>query len=125
MDLSVMAAPPSLLCSDGKGGKRQGGKRLIETCSVVFYPNNPSKTNQTNNGWPFFEATRTPHHSLRGYRDMMKGRSDLLERLNLGRSIDHSCNGLQHLWVGIGVVSVCIGFVLPQTDRSHIRGAGI
>jgi hypothetical protein len=31
----------------------------------------------------------------------MEGRSDGLERLNLGRSIDHSCKFSQHLWVSI------------------------
>ena len=59
------------------------------------------------------------------YSDVMEGRGDGLKRLNLGRSIDHSCQGFQHFWVGIGVVSFCIGFALPQTDRNHIHAAGI
>src|ERR1700692_4048005 len=115
-----MAAPRAVVCLDGKGGHR-----LIETFCVVFYQITASKLIKLIRSGPSTRPPRTPHNSLRGYSDMMEGRGDLLERLNLGRSIDHSCNVLQHLWVGIGVVSVCIGFVLPQTDRNHIHGAGI
>jgi hypothetical protein len=57
----------------------------------------------------------------------MEGRGDSLKRLNLGRSIDHSCKGFQHFWVGIGVVSFCIGFALPQivsrTDLALVTGS--
>ena len=32
--------------------------------------------------------------------DLMEGRVDNLTGLHLGRSIDYSCQGLQHFWVG-------------------------
>ena len=62
---------------------------------------------------------------LRSYGEFMEGRSDRLKRLNLGRSIDHSFKCSQHLRVGIGVVSFCIGLALPQTDGNNIQAAGI
>src|ERR1039458_9211347 len=61
---------------------------------------------------------------LHCYSDVMEGRGDGLKRLNLGRSIDHSCKGFQHFWVSIGVVCFCIGLALPQTDRNHIQASG-
>jgi hypothetical protein len=36
--------------------------------------------------------------------------------LHLGRSIHYPCQGLYHVWVDIAVVSLCIGFVVPQAD---------
>ena len=68
---------------------------------------------------------RHTYRSLRCYGDLMEGRSNGLKRLNLGRSIDHSCKFSQHLWVRICVVGFCIGFAFPQTDRNHIQAAGI
>src|ERR1039457_5730574 len=78
-------------------------------------------------GQPFNEACPVygGQSPLRGYSNVMEGRGDGFKCMNLGRSIDHSCKGSQHFWIGIGVVSVCIGFVLPQTDRNHIHAAGI
>src|ERR1700737_1370306 len=64
---------------------------------------------------------RSPLHC---HSDVMEGRGDGLKRLNLGRSIDYSCQGLQHFWVGIGVVSLCVNFVVPQTDLSDLCTAG-
>ena len=32
------------------------------------------------------------------------------------RSINYVRQGLQHFWVGVGVVIVCVVLVLPQTD---------
>ena len=55
----------------------------------------------------------------------MESRCDGLKRLNLGRSIDHSGEGLQHFRVRIGVVSLCIRFVFPKTYSNHIWAAGI
>ena len=63
---------------------------------------------------------RHVYRPLRCYGDVMEGRSNGLKCLNLGRSIDHSCKGFQHFWVGISVVRFCIGPVLPQTDCDHI-----
>jgi hypothetical protein len=54
----------------------------------------------------------------------MEGRVDNLTGLNLGCSLDKSCHGLQHLGVSGGVVGFCAGFVVPQTDGSHIDAAG-
>src|ERR1700738_273340 len=65
---------------------------------------------------------RSPLHC---YKGVMEGRGDGFTRLNLGRSIDESSECSQHCWVGIRVVSFCIGFVLPQTDCSRIQAAGI
>src|SRR6202022_3893351 len=69
---------------------------------------------------------RKAHSPLRSCAngDLMEGRVDNLTGLNLGRSIDYSCQGLQHFWVGIGIVSLCIGFVVPQTDGSDLCSAG-
>src|SRR5580704_7049585 len=53
----------------------------------------------------------------------VKGGVDNVRGLNLGRSLDKSCQRLQHLRIGIGVVSFGIGFALPQTDCSHINSA--
>ena len=52
--------------------------------------------------------------------DVVEGRDDCLKRLNPRRSIDRFRQGLQHFWVGVGVVVVCIVLVFPQTDRNHI-----
>src|ERR1700720_246509 len=77
-------------------------------------------------GRPFNEAAPYGERSrLRCYRDVMGGRGDGFKRLNLRRSIDHSCKCSQHFWVGIGVVSIGAGFVLPETDRNRIQAARI
>ena len=55
----------------------------------------------------------------------MKGRGAGFKRLNLGRSIDEFSEGLQHLRVGSGVVSLGIGLVVPQTDYDRMLAAGI
>jgi len=68
------------------------------------------------------DAGRSPLHC---YSDVMEGRGDGLKRLNLGRSIDCACKCSHHSWVGIGVVSFCIGFAVPQTDCDRIQAAGI
>src|SRR5450755_3631286 len=59
---------------------------------------------------------------LRSYSngDLMEGRVDHLTRLNLGRSLNKFCQSLQHFWIGFGIVSLCIGFVVPQTDCSDL-----
>src|ERR1700736_4238894 len=62
---------------------------------------------------------RHVYRPLRCYGDVMEGRS--LKRLNLGRSIDHSRKCFQHFWVGIAVVSFCIGLAVPQTDGDKIQ----
>jgi hypothetical protein len=54
----------------------------------------------------------------------MEGRVDHLTGLNLRRSLDKFCQSLQHLWIGFRVVSLCIGFVVPQTDCTEICTAG-
>src|SRR5438876_6844658 len=54
----------------------------------------------------------------------MEGRGDNVSGLNLGRSLDKSYDHLQHFRIGIGVVSLGIGFVFPQTDCSYINSAG-
>ncbi len=54
----------------------------------------------------------------------MEGRGDNVSGLNLGRSLDKSSDRLQHFRIGIGVVSLGIGFVFPQTDCSYINSAG-
>jgi len=50
----------------------------------------------------------------------MECRVDGRKRLKLGRSIDDARKSLQDFWVGIGVVSFCIGFALPQADSNRI-----
>ena len=52
---------------------------------------------------------------LHGCGDIMEGRHDRLKRLDPRRSIDYVRQGLQHLWVGVGVVLVRIVLVLPQS----------
>src|SRR5208337_4834998 len=56
--------------------------------------------------------------TLHGHWDVVESRDDRLERLYLRRSINYLRQSLQHFWIGIGVVIVCIGLVLPQTDRN-------
>ena len=65
---------------------------------------------------------RSPLHC---YSDVMEGRGDGLKRLNLARSIDCVCKCSHHSWVGIGIVSFCSGFAVPQTDCNRIQAAGI
>jgi hypothetical protein len=92
---------------------------FVQMAKVGLLPNHCEQTNQTNKERPFNKAApHTDESPLHRYKGVMERRGDGSKRLNLGRSIDHSWNGLQHFWVGIGVVSVCIGFVLPQTDRN-------
>ncbi len=43
-----------------------------------------------------------------GYGDVMEGRDDRFKRLNPRRSIDYPRQGLQHFWVGVGIVVICI-----------------
>src|ERR1700682_3714490 len=58
-------------------------------------------------GRPFNEATPYGERShLRCNGDVMEGRGDGFKRLNLRRSIDHSCKCSQHFWVSFGVVSI-------------------
>ncbi len=59
---------------------------------------------------------------LRGRR-AYGGSSNHVKGVNLRRSLDKPCQRVQHLWVGIGVVSVGIVFVVPQTDCGHINSA--
>jgi hypothetical protein len=54
----------------------------------------------------------------------VEGRADNVGGVNRGRSFDVSCQRLQHFRVRVGVVSVCAGFVVPQTDGNHIDSAG-
>ena len=54
----------------------------------------------------------------------MESGGDNVRGLNPRRSLDKSCHRLQHLGIGIGVVSFGIGLVFPQTDRGHINSAG-
>src|SRR5260370_470349 len=54
----------------------------------------------------------------------MEGRGDNVRGLNLGRSLDKSCQRLKHFRIGIGVVSFGIGFAFPQADCSYINPAG-
>src|SRR5450755_655787 len=58
------------------------------------------------------------------YGDLMEGRVHNLAGLNLGRSLDEPCHGLQHFGVHTGVVIISADFVVPQTDGSHIDSAG-
>ena len=53
----------------------------------------------------------------------MQGRGDNVKGVNLGRSLDKSCQRLQHLRISIGIVRVGIVLVFPQTDRGHINSA--
>src|SRR5258708_37142214 len=55
---------------------------------------------------------------------LVDGGIDNFTALHLGRSIHYSCQGLYHVWVDIVVVSLCIGFVIPQADCSDICSAG-
>src|SRR5208282_4116141 len=55
--------------------------------------------------------------------ELVKGRGDNLKGVDLGCSLDESCQRLQHLRVGVGVVIVGIVLVIPQTDRGHINSA--
>src|SRR6478736_1819555 len=54
---------------------------------------------------------------------IVEGRVDNVRGLDLRRSLDKSRHRLQHLWIGIGVVSLGVDFVVPQTDRGHINPA--
>src|SRR5580698_717619 len=56
--------------------------------------------------------------------DLMERRVDDVGGLNLGRSLDKSCQGLQHFGIRGSVVIFCTDFVVPQTDGSHIDSAG-
>src|ERR1700683_2862687 len=62
---------------------------------------------------------------LHCYEGVMESRGDGFERLDLGRSIDHSCKCSQHFRISIRVVRIGIGFVLPQTDRNRVQAARI
>src|ERR1035438_3278858 len=62
---------------------------------------------------------------LRGHEFvLLEGRGDNVKGVNLGRSLDKSCQRLQHLRIGTVVVVVGIFLVFPQTDRGHINSAG-
>src|ERR1700684_3354126 len=62
---------------------------------------------------------------LRGYKfALLDGRGDDVKGMNLGRSLDKSCQRLQHLRIGIRVVSVGIVLVIPKTNCGHIHAAG-
>src|ERR1039458_7116568 len=62
---------------------------------------------------------------LRGHEFvLLEGRGDNVKGVNLGCSLDKSCQRLQHLWIGVGVIVVGIFLVFPQTDRDHINSAG-
>jgi hypothetical protein len=52
---------------------------------------------------------------------LLEGRGDNVKGVNLGRSLEKSCQSLQHLRIGIGVVVVGIFLVFPQTNRGHIN----
>jgi hypothetical protein len=56
--------------------------------------------------------------------ELVKGRGDNVRGLNLGRSLEKSCQRLQHLRIDIGVVSFGIALVFPQADCIHINSAG-
>src|ERR1039458_871345 len=62
---------------------------------------------------------------LRGYENivLLERRGDHVKGVNLGRAVEESCQGLQHLRIGIRVVSVGIVLVFPQTDCGHIYSA--
>jgi hypothetical protein len=51
---------------------------------------------------------------------LVDGGIDNFTALHLGRSIHYCCQGLYHVWVDIVIVSLCIGFVVPQADCSDI-----
>src|SRR5580700_1009114 len=70
--------------------------------------------------------SRARSSQLRGYAEveLVEGRGDNVRGLNFRRSLDKSRHHLQHLRIGIGVVSFGIGFVFPQTDCSHINSTG-
>src|ERR1700675_2763147 len=55
---------------------------------------------------------------------LLEGRGNNVKGANLGRSLDKSCQCLQHLRIGIGVVVVGIFLVFPQADRNYINSAG-
>ena len=65
------------------------------------------------------------HAYMFGCVDLMEGRVDNLAALHFGCSIEYLGQELCHFVVGIGVVCVCVGFVVPQTDRSDVVSAGI
>jgi hypothetical protein len=49
----------------------------------------------------------------------MEGRVDNLTALNLGCALDKSCHRLQHLPIGLGVVSFGISLILPALRETH------
>src|SRR5579863_1330233 len=55
---------------------------------------------------------------------LLQGRGDNVKGVNLGRSLDKSCQSLQHLRIQAGVVVVSILLVFPQTDRGHVNSTG-
>src|SRR5450432_3346393 len=65
--------------------------------------------------------------SLSGYEfggcNLVEGRIDNVKVVNLRRSVDESCQRLQHVRISLRVVSLGIGLVLPQTDCGHIDTA--
>src|ERR1700680_3367834 len=54
----------------------------------------------------------------------LESRGDNIKGVNLGRSLDESCQRLQHLGIGICVVSVGVVLVIPKTNCRHIHAAG-
>jgi hypothetical protein len=72
--------------------------------------------------------SRPPHYTaaipLHGYSDVTEGQGDGFKRLKLGRSIDESCTCSQYFWVCLRVVSLCIGFIVPEADRNRILAVG-
>ena len=54
---------------------------------------------------------------------ILDGRGDHVIGMNLRCALDKSCQRLQHLLIGNGVVVVGIFLVVPHTDRKHVNSA--
>src|SRR5579864_7040520 len=65
-------------------------------------------------------TNRAPLHGCEDFV-LLERRGDYVKGVNLGRSLDKSCQRLQHLRIGIAVVVVGIFLVVPQTDSGHIN----
>src|ERR1022692_4203710 len=62
---------------------------------------------------------------LSGYQfggcNLVECRIDNVKIVNLWRSLDKSCQRLQHVRISLRVVSLGIGLIFPQTDCGHIN----
>src|ERR1700722_33889 len=71
-------------------------------------------------------SDQTVKAALRCYWNivLLEGRGDHVKGVDLGRTLDKSCQRLQHFRVSICVVGIGIVLVIPETDCGYIDSAG-